>query len=258
MSLEIHKTSIIDSNAQIGKNVYIGPNCIVGPNVILGDDVWIQSGVRIDKDTIVGDKCKIYHGASVGNDPQDLKYNGESGILKIGSETTIREFATLHRGTKASGETVIGSNCLLMDYTHVPHDCRIGNHVVVSNSVQIGGHASIGDWTVIGGLTGIHQFVKIGSHCMIGFGYRVVKDVPHYVLAAGEPLKPVGLNKVGLKRRGFTDDVIDNVYKAYKILYHEKLLLKTAIKKIKDELPAIKEIEDFLDFIEKSERGILR
>jgi UDP-N-acetylglucosamine acyltransferase len=253
----IHPTAIIDPTLQIGKNVTIGPFCIIGPNVKLSDNVWLQSNIRIDRNTQVGDGCKIYHGASIGNDPQDLKYAGEHSILEIGSQTTIREFVTLHRGTKETGKTTVGSHCLLMDYVHVAHDCTVGDHTILSNSVQLAGHVEVGDWVTVGGIVGVHQFSRIGSHCMIEFGSKVKQDLPPYILAAREPLRPTGINKIGLSRRGFSDETIRLIDQAYRFLYRENLPLEKAVEKI-GALGNSPEIRLFADFLVKSKRGITR
>lgn len=258
MGVLIHPTAIIDSKAELGDGCSIGPYCIIGPKVTLGKNVWLQSHVRIERNTTIDDDCRVYHCASVGNDPQDLKYNGEDSILTIGARTVIREFAALHRGTSATGKSTIGSDCLFMNYTHVPHDCVVGNHVIMSNSAQIAGHCVIGDWAIIGGLSGIHQFSRIGAHCMVGFGSRVVMDVPPFVLAAGEPLKPAGVNKIGLLRRGFTEEIIDKIKRAYKILYHGNFTLAKAVEQIRQEIPGSPEIEQIITFVESSKRGIIR
>lgn len=258
MSTNIHPTAIIDQKVEFGENVEIGPYCIIGPNVKLGNNVWLQSHVRIEKNTEIGDNCRIFHGASVGNDPQDLKYDGEDTWLYVGARTTMREFFTAHRGTSARGKTVIGSDCYFLNYVHIPHDAIIGDHVIMSNTVQIGGHSEVGDWVIIGGLAGIHQFCRIGCHAMVGFGFRVVQDVPPYVLAGGEPMEPMGVNRTGLQRRGFTNEKIEDIKTAYRILYRQNLTLAKAIEKIKTELPQSQEIKTFVSFIEKSERGIIR
>lgn len=258
MSNQIHPTAIIDPGTQIGNDVVIGPYCIVGPNVKLGNNVWLQSNIRIERNTDVGEACKIYHGASVGNDPQDLKYAGEYSILQIGPRTVIREFVTLHRGTKETGKTIIGSDCLLMAYAHIAHDCHVGHHAVISNMVQAAGHVEIGDWVTIGGIVGIHQFTRIGNHTMIEFGGRVKQDIPPYLLAAREPMRPTGINKIGLSRRGFTKEMIESIKKAYNILYNENLPLASAIEKIRTTFGHLNEIRIFADFLENSKRGIMR
>lgn len=258
MAVNIHPTAIIDNSAQLGDNVTIGPYCIVGPKVTLGANVWLQSHVRIDKNTEIGEDCRIFHGASIGNDPQDLKYNGEETWLYVGARTTFREFTTAHRGTSARGKTVIGSDCYFLNYVHIPHDAHIGNHIIMSNTVQVGGHADVGDWVIIGGVTGVHQFCRIGCHAMVGFGFRVTQDVPPYVLAAGEPLKATGLNRIGLERRGFTAAQIEDIKKAYNLFFRKNLTLANAVTAIREQLPHSKEAQIFADFVEKSDRGVIR
>ena len=179
----IHPSAIVDSDAQIGEGVSIGPWALIGPGVSVGHGTTIGPRVLIERDTILGEDCKVGNGAVLGTDPQDLKYRGELSTLEIGDRTVIREFATLNRGTAASGRTVVGSDCLLMAYTHVAHDCELGNHVILANSVNMAGHVRIEDWVIVGGLTPIHQFVRIGAHAFVGGGSRVSQDVQTHARA---------------------------------------------------------------------------
>lgn len=258
MSDRIHPTAIIDKSAHLEEGVEIGPYTLVGPKVHIKKGTWIQSNVRVDSNTTIGEGCRIYHGASVGNDPQDKKYEGEEAVLEIGDRTVVREFATLHRGTSATGKTVVGSDCLLMNYTHVAHDCVVGEHVILSNGVQLGGHVEIGEWAIIGGLTGVHQFARVGAHCMVGFGYRVTQDVPPFLMVAGEPMRPMGINRKGLERRGFSEEAMDGLKSAFRILYRSNLSLSEAVTRIELELNGCKEVGTMVDFVRQSERGLVR
>lgn len=252
----IHSTAIVDPEAELGLGVSVGPWTIIGPGVTVGDGTVVGPSVLIERDTAVGNECRIAKGAVLGTDPQDLKYRGERTFLSVGSGTVIREFATLNRGTAASGETVVGDNCLLMAYTHVAHDCRLGNHVILSNAVNMAGHVMMGDWAIVGGLTPIHQFVRIGAHAFVGGGSRVAKDIPPYCKAAGSPARLYGLNSVGLDRRGFSPEVRSALKKAYRILFTSNLNVTQALAQAEAELSPVPEIQEFLAFIRESERGI--
>jgi UDP-N-acetylglucosamine acyltransferase len=252
----VHPTAIVHAEAQLGVGVQVGPWALIGPGVVVGDRTEIGPRVLIEKDTVLGESCRVANGAVLGSDPQDLKFQGEYSTLEIGDRTTIREFATLNRGTSASGRTVVGSDCLLMAYSHVAHDCEIGNHVVLSNSVNMAGHVSIEDWVVVGGVTPIHQFVRIGAHAFIGGGSRVPQDVPPYCRAAGNPPKLYGLNKVGLERRGFSKEVRSALKRTYRILFQSDTSLSKALDRADQEVSALPEVRHLLEFIRASDRGI--
>lgn len=254
----IHPTAIVSVNAQVDHSVSIGPYSIIDDEVVIGAGTEISSHVRMDKFTRIGKECKIFNGAVVGAIPQDLKFKGEDTKLEIGDRTVIREFVTISRGTTESGKTVIGSDCLLMNYVHVAHDCRIGDHVILSNAVNLAGHVDIGDHAIIGGLVPVHQFVRIGKHAFIGGGYRVAQDVPPYILAAGEPLKYCGLNYVGLRRNNFTPEQIQILEKTYFIVYQSGLNRTEALIKIRNEMGSGYEVKYVVDFMEKSERGFIK
>jgi UDP-N-acetylglucosamine acyltransferase len=253
---EIHPTAIVDPGAELGEGVQIGPYAIIGPNVRIGTGTVVGPHAYIERDTRIGRDCFIGKGAALGTDPQDLKYEGEETLLIVGDGTVIREFATLNRGTRASGSTVIGSGCLLMAYSHIPHDSRIGDHVIIANGVQMGGHVVIEDWATVGGLTAIHQFVRIGTHAFIGGGSRVPKDVAPYTRAAGNPLKLYGLNTVGLERRGFSKQIRLELKRAYRILFGSHLNMSQAIAELRSRGVACEEVEQLITFIEESERGV--
>ena len=256
LEARVHETAIVHEDARLGQDVVVGPWAIIGPGVTIGDGTQVGSNVLIEKDTTVGQQCRLSHGAVLGTDPQDLKYEGEPSHLYVGDRTVIREYATLNRGTKASGRTVVGSDCLIMTYAHIAHDCEIGNHVVLANAVNMGGHVCIEDWTIVGGVTAIHQFVRLGAHSFCGGGSRIPQDVPPYLRAAGNPCKLYGLNKVGLERRGVSDDVKRALKDTYRILFQSKLTLSQALKRAEVEVEQIPEVRHLLSFIRDSERGI--
>lgn len=253
----IHRTALVDPEAELGEGVTIGAYAIVGPGVVVGDRTRIGSSVLIERDVTIGADCAIFHGAVLGTDPQDLKFEGESARLYVGDRTVIREYATLNRGTRARGMTRVGTDCFIMAYAHVAHDCLIGNRVILANAVNMAGHVEIEDWATIGGVTAIHQFVRIGAHAFVGGASRVAKDVPPYVRAAGSPCELAGLNSVGLQRRGFSEPLRRELKRAYKLFFHSQLNVSQALERARLELADLPEIRHFLDFVEKSERGIV-
>lgn len=253
----IHETAVIDGSAVLGEDVEIGPYTVIGPNVRIGAGTLVGPHVHIVRDTTIGAGCRIHHGAAVGGDPQDLKYGNEPTELVIGENTVIREFVTLNRGTAAHGKTEIGSNCLLMAYAHVAHDCIIGQNVILANSVNMGGHVLIEDHAIVGGLTAIHQFVRIGQHAFVGGSAAVMKDVPPYVKAAGNPTRLYGLNSRGLQRRGFPEETRMALKRAYRMVFSSDTMnIGQAVQKARSELQGISEVQEFLAFIEASERGV--
>ncbi|MGH7446704.1 MAG: acyl-ACP--UDP-N-acetylglucosamine O-acyltransferase [Longimicrobiales bacterium] len=256
MQARIHATAIVDESVELGTDVDVGPYTVIGANVVIGDGTRIGPHVVIERDTHIGSECRVHPGAVLGGDPQDLKYTGESALLVIGDRTVVRECVTLNRGTAARGRTGIGSDCLIMAYAHVAHDCIIGDHVVIANAVNMGGHCDIGDWVVVGGVTAIHQFVQIGAHAFVGGSSAVRKDVPPFVKAAGDPLRLYGLNSVGLQRRGFTDQERAQLRRAYRLLFQSKLNLREALGATRLELDSTLHVDTLLDFIERSERGV--
>jgi len=257
MSVTVDNRAIVSPKAQLEPGVVVGPfaiieeNVVIGPGTVIGSHALIASGARIGKE------CRIHHGAVISSAPQDLKFRGEQTTLEIGNHTTVREYATLNRGTAERGKTTIGNNCFIMAYAHVAHDCSVGNHVILANSVNMAGHVIIEDHVVIGGLVPVHQFVRVGRHAMIGGGFRVPKDVPPYILAGQEPLVFQGLNLVGLKRRNFTRESLDLLRKTYLIIYESNLNVSQAIERIRAEIPQTEEVTLLVEFIEKSKRGII-
>lgn len=254
----VHPSAIVDADAQLGQGIVVGPWAFVGPGVEVGDGTEIGARVLIERDTVVGEDCRLFTGAVLGTDPQDLKYQGEPTVLEVGDRTVIREYATLNRGTTASGRTAVGSDCLIMAYAHVAHDCELGNHVILANAVNMAGHVLIEDWVIVGGITPIHQFVRIGAHAFVGGGSRVSQDVPPYCRAAGNPPSLFGLNSVGLERRGFTEEVRGALKKTYRILFQAKLNVAQAVARVESEVPPLPEVLHLLSFVRDSERGVTR
>ena len=253
----IHPTAIIDTKANIGDNVSIGAYSVIDKNVSIGNNTKIKEHVIVRENTSIGENCTIFQGAILGEIPQDLKFENEHSILTIGNNTTIREYVTLNRGTKDRGETNIGDNVLLMAYVHIGHDSEIKNNVIIANSVQVGGHVTIENNAIIGGSTPIHQFCKIGTFSIIGGGLRIVQDVPPYIMAAGEPLKFIGINSVGLRRNNFSIEIRKKLKLAYKYIYNSGINTKEAVKKIKTNLSEIDEVNNIVNFINDSNRGII-
>ncbi|MGA7722387.1 MAG: acyl-ACP--UDP-N-acetylglucosamine O-acyltransferase [Ignavibacteriaceae bacterium] len=253
----IHPTAIVSSKAELGNNVTILPYSIIEDNVVIGDNCIIGPGAVIYNGARIGNRVRIHQSASVANVPQDLKFANEESVFIIGDDTVIREFVALHRGTKDTGFSQIGSNCLLMAYSHVAHDCKIGNNCILANGVQIAGHVTIEDYVIIGGLTPVHQFCIVGQHAMIGGGFRAVQDVPPYILAANEPLEFKGLNLVGLRRRGFAHADIEALKKAYGYIYSKEFNVTQAKEKIVNELGDNLLVKNVLDFLSRSKRGLI-
>ncbi len=256
--MTIDSRAVVSSKASLGSDVQIGPFTVVEDDVVIGDGCKIGSSAYIANGARIGKNCVVHHGAVISNAPQDLKYAGEVTTLVIGANTVVREYCTLHRGTAETGNTTIGSDCLLMANVHVAHDCIVGNHCILANVVTLAGHVTLGDWVTIGGLTPIHQFVKIGSHAMVGGGLRVTQDVPPYVLAGRDPLKYEGVNIVGLRRRGFSREQIESIQEAYRVLYSSGLMFSEAVKKIENEFPHCHEASVMAEFVKSSSRGIIR
>jgi UDP-N-acetylglucosamine acyltransferase len=256
--VNLHPTAIINKNARLSGDVKVGPYTIINDEVEVDQGTEIGSHVLIDSGTIIGKNCRIHHGAVLGTLPQDLKFKGEKTLLLIGDNSIIREYATLNRGTEYREKTVLGKDCFIMIYAHVAHDCLLGDHVILANSANLAGHVEIGDYAIIGGVVPVHQFVKIGCHSIIGGGFRVQKDVCPYSLVGGYPLKTMGLNIIGLKRRGFSENTIEILKQTFKLLFRSNLNTSQAVDKIKIEIEPIPEVKIILDFISQSERGIIK
>jgi UDP-N-acetylglucosamine acyltransferase len=248
----------VHPQAKVAKTVVIEPFVNIEKNVEIGEGTWIGSNVTIMEGARIGKNCRIYPGAVVSATPQDLKFAGEDTIVRIGDNTTIREYVTVNRGTKANWETVIGSDCLLMAYVHVAHDCIIGNHCILGNASTLAGHITIDDWAILGGITAVHQFVHIGCHTMISGGSLVRKDVPPYSKAAREPLSYVGVNSIGLRRRGFSSEKINEIQNIYRTLYLRGFNVSQAVRLIEADFLATPERDEILSFIAASSRGIMK
>lgn len=257
--MNIHPTAIVSPHANLEEGVEVGPYTIIGADVHIGKNTIIGPHVVVEDHTDIGENCCIFQFSSLGGAPQDLKFKGEKTRLIVGNHNTIREFVTINRATSADiGVTIIGNHNLLMAYCHVAHNCKLGNHIVMANAATLAGHIHVEDFAIIGGLTGIHQFTRIGTHCIIGGASAVAKDVPPYVMAAGNHAKPYGLNMIGMKRRGFKEETIMALKEAYRLIFRSSLLLTVAIERVKNEVADTSEVRHFIDFIQKSERGIIR
>ncbi|SHI61783.1 acyl-[acyl-carrier-protein]--UDP-N-acetylglucosamine O-acyltransferase [Desulfatibacillum alkenivorans DSM 16219] len=255
----IHEQAIVHKGAEIGANVSIGPFTVIGNNVKIGDNTVIGSMVTIDEFTTIGADCRIFHHAAIGATPQSVKFAGEESHVVIGDRCLVREFVTIHRGTGfGGGLTKLGDDNFLMAYTHIAHDCITGKGVLFSNAATLAGHVEIGDYASIGGLVAIHQFTRVGDYAFVGGKSAVPKDIPPYVLAAGDRARLHGLNKVGLKRHGFTPEVLDALKKAYRIIFRIGLTMNEAIERVKAEVPDLPEVQTFLQFLESSKRGVTR
>jgi UDP-N-acetylglucosamine acyltransferase len=253
----VHPTAIIDPSARLGEGVTIGPYAVIGPDVEIGRDTWIGPHAVVEYAT-VGEACRLHPHCFVGTEPQDLKFKGEKTRVRVGARTTIRECATVHRGTSAAGETVVGSGCLLMAYTHVAHDAILADGVILANAATLAGHVEVGAGAFVGGLAGIHQFVRIGSGAMIGAGSMVPSDVAPFCMVQGDRAKVVGLNVVGLRRRGTSRENLSALKTAYRTLFSENRTLKEALLRM-EELPRSAEVDVFVSFVQKpSHRGLCR
>jgi len=250
--------SFVHSGAKIDKSVVIEPFVTIESNVVIGKGTWIGSNVTIMEGARIGENCRIFPGAVISAIPQDLKFNGENSIVEIGNNTTIRECATVNRGTSATGKTIIGENCLLMAYSHVAHDCKIGDNCVIVNGVALAGHVTIGDYAILGGNSAVHQFVTIGRHAMVSGGSLVRKDIPPFIKAAREPLSYIGINSIGLRRREFTEEKINEIQDIYRILFQKKNNNSQAILKIEAELKSTPERDEIILFVKNSGRGIMK
>ncbi len=244
--------------AQIGEGTTVGAFSVIEEDVVIGKDCWIGPNVTIMNGARIGDNCRIFPGAVISAIPQDLKYAGETTLAEIGDNTTIRECVTVNKGTADRDTTKVGSNCLLMAYVHVAHDVIIGDNCIIANSANIAGHVTINDWVVIEGVVAIQQFVKIGEHSFIGGGSLVRKNVPPFIKAAREPLSYAGVNSIGLRRRGFENDVINKIEDIYRALYVHNTNITQAIKAAEMELPSSEVKNLILDFIRSSDKGIIR
>jgi len=254
----VHSLAVVDPRANLAADATIGPFCWVGPDVTLGPGVVLDSNVRVDGHTTLGARVRVHAGAVLGGPPQDLKFRGETSYLTVGDDTVVREGATANLASEEGATTRIGANCLIMAYAHVAHNTAVGDRVILANGVQLAGYVTVEDWAIVGGLTPVHQFVRIGAHAMIGGGCRVPQDVAPFTRAAGQPLKPIGLNAIGLARRGFTPERIAELKQAYRLLFRSNLRVEDAASRMRDELPASPELDHFVRFALDSQRGLTR
>lgn len=248
----------VHPDAKVADNVVIEPFATIHDDVVIGEGTTIGSSATIMPGVRIGKNCRIFPGAVIGAVPQDLKFRGEYSTVEIGDNTTIREFVTINRGTVAKGKTVVGSNCLLMAYVHVAHDCIVGNNVILVNNTQLAGEVIVDDYAILGGMVAVHQFVRVGSHVMLSGGSLVRKDVPPFIKAGREPLSYVGINSIGLRRRNFSNEKIREVQEIYRYIYQKGLNISQAVEIIEAEMPASPERDEVLLFIKDSKRGIIR
>lgn len=254
----ISNLASIHPNAKLGANVSIDPFAVIHDDVEIGAGTHVMSNAVIFPCSRIGKNCKIFPGAVIGAVPQDLKYRGEYTLAEIGDHTTIRECVTIHRGTTDKNTTKVGSGCLIMAYAHVAHDCMVGDHVILANSVQLAGHVSVDDYAIIGGMSAAHQFTHIGRHSYIAGMSAIRKDIPPYVRAAREPLSYVGINNVGLSRRGYSKETIEEIFTIYHILFVEKHIVSKALELIESRVPDSAVRQEILNFIRKSEIGVIK
>lgn len=248
----------VHPGAKIARNVVIDPFTTIHNNVEIGDGTWIGSNVTIMEGARIGKNCNIFPGAVIAAVPQDLKFGGEDSLAIIGDNTTIRECVTINRGTSASGKTVVGKNCLIMATAHIAHDCYLGDNAIIVNGVALAGHVTVGNYAIIGGLAAVHQFIAIGDHAMVSGGSLVRKDVPPFTKAAKEPLSYVGINSVGLRRRGFSPEKIKEIQDIYRILYQKNFNTTQALGIIEAEMEATPERDEIIQFIRSSSRGVMK
>jgi UDP-N-acetylglucosamine acyltransferase len=257
--MSVHPTAIVAPGATLHQTVEVGPYAVIGPQVSIGAGTTVGPHAVIEGRTRLGERNRVFQFASVGAQPQDLKYAGEDSALEIGDENLIREFTTLHKGTTGGGGvTRIGNGNLFMAYAHVAHDCQVGNGCVFANAATLGGHVEIGDHVILGGLAAVHQFTRVGRHAFIAGGSMVVMDVPPFCTAQGDRAELVGINSIGLARHGYSEDQIGRVKDAYRILFRSKLPLEEAVERLRTELGDQSEIQTLLAFITSSQRGLTR
>jgi UDP-N-acetylglucosamine acyltransferase len=256
---EIHATAIVNPRAELAENVRIGPYCVIGEHVRIGRDTEIESHVVIEGHTQLGERNRIFPFVSIGSPPQDVGYGGEDTRVSIGNGNLIKEFVTINRATtKQDWVTIVGNDNFLMTSAHVAHDCKLGNRIILSNATTLGGHTEIGDHATLGGLAATHQFVRIGAYAFVGGKSGVDRDVPPFMMIAGERAKLYGLNRRGLRRHGFSQEVIDGLKRAYRIIWREERSLEEALTKARKEILSFPELEVLLGFFEGSKRGVLR
>lgn len=255
---QIHPLAYVHPEAQLGDNNIIGPFCFVDRDVIIGDNNVFQNSVTINQGARIGNGNEVFPGASLSTKPQDLKFKGEVTTCQIGDNNSIRENVTISRGTASKGTTIVGSNNLLMENMHIAHDCVVGNGCIIGNSTKFAGEVVVDDFAIISAVVLCHQFCHIGSYVMIQGGSRFSQDIPPYIIAGKEPIRYAGINLIGLRRRGFSAETIQNIHEAYRIIYQGNLTRADAIRQIKEVLPLTPEIQYIIDFVENSQRGIIK
>lgn len=257
MTTLVHPTAVVDDRADLAVDAVVGPYAVIGPGVTVGEESEIQAHAVLERDVRLGARCLIGYGAVLGAAPQDARYAGEPTSVDVGDDTTIREYATVHRGTAAEGVTRIGARCFLMAYVHVAHDCMIEDDVVIANAVQLAGHVRVGHHAWIGGQTPVHQFVRIGEYAFVGGGSRVPQDVPPYASVAGVPLRLLGLNAVGLRRAGFAPEVRLALKHALRLLFNSEMTTADAVAELRGGSRQIPEVDRLIEFVASSRRGVL-
>jgi UDP-N-acetylglucosamine acyltransferase len=256
--VQIHPSAIVDGRAEIGAGTIVGPYCVIGAEVAVGEDCWLQHHVTLCGPMRAGARNKFYAYCSIGQQTQDLKYQGEPTYLEIGDDNTFREFVTINRSTKSEGKTRVGSRGNFLAYSHIGHDCTVGDEVVFSNNGTLAGHVQVGNHAVMGGLTAVHQFCRIGRFAITGGCSKIVQDVPPFMIADGNPAEIRGVNLVGLERKGFTPESVKWIKEAFRLIYRSKYNTRQAVDAVRKELPQNEEITQIIKFIEQSERGIIR
>ncbi|MFI3299767.1 MAG: acyl-ACP--UDP-N-acetylglucosamine O-acyltransferase [Rikenellaceae bacterium] len=254
----ISNLAVVHPNAKLGEGVVVEPFAIIEEDVVIGDGTVIGPHAIIKDGTTIGKNCRIHSSAVIGGEPQDLKFRGEKTTVVIGDNNNIREFVTVNRGTAAKGVTQIGNNNLIMAYAHIGHDCLVGNNIVIVNRVSLAGEVEVDDWAIVAGHCGVHQFTKIGAHAMLGGLLKLSRDVPPYVRAAREPVSFVGINSIGLRRRGFSNEAITEIQDIYRILFQSNLAVSSAVSRIEEEFAVSEYRDTILDFIRNSKRGVIK
>lgn len=255
---KISPLAYIDPKAIIGENCEIGPFCFIDKNVVVGDNNILMNSVTLLEGTRLGNGNTLFPGAVIGAVPQDLKFRGEESTVEIGDNNKIRENVTIHRGTASKGKTVVGSNNLIMENAHIAHDCVFGSGIIMGNSTKLAGEVTIDDNAILSAVVLVHQFCRIGGYTMVQGGSRTSKDIPPFIIGGKEPIAYAGLNIVGLRRRGFSNELIENIHNAYRLIYNSNLTTAEAVEQIKENVPMSKEIEYIIDFVSASKRGIIR
>jgi UDP-N-acetylglucosamine acyltransferase len=258
MSPRIHPTAIVDKTAELADDVEVGAWAYIGPNCKVAEGCVIKYRASLEENVTLAPRVTVGVSSIVGGPGQDLKYKGEVTTVEIGEGTTLREFVTVNRGTTESYKTVVGKNCFLMTYSHVAHDCVVGDHVILSNGTQLGGHVHVDERAIISGMCAVHQFTKVGAFAFVGGMSRVVKDVPPYVKAVGNPTKLYGLNSVGLQRNGFTEETLAELKRAYRLFFRSEFNITQALERAETELKPIPEVKTFIKFVEASGRGVVQ